>query len=102
MKQKKHIMDSKSFLKKRWIRSPKETDSDTDSDYETFMTPTSWPILLVMKSASEETPMSKLSPFAIQRGLEEIAGILKSAGRLRVVSQQLHSQQTVLALVAGC
>ena len=31
-----------------------------------------------MKSASEERPLNKLSPFAVQKGLQAIAGTLKS------------------------
>ena len=36
-----------------------------------------------MKSASEVTPLLKLSPFAIQKGFQTIAGTLKSTRRLR-------------------
>ena len=36
-----------------------------------------------MKSASEEQPLSKLSPFAVQKGFQAIARTLKSAKRLR-------------------
>ena len=41
------------------------------------------PRFLVMKSASKEGPLSKLSPFAMQKGFEAIAGTLKSTKRLR-------------------
>ena len=34
------------------------------------------------KSASEERPLSKLSPFAVQKGFQPIAGTLKSTKRL--------------------
>ena len=56
-------------------------DSDTDSEYETFVTSTSSPRFVVMKSASEE--LSKLSRYAIQKRFEAIARILKSTRRLR-------------------
>ena len=36
-----------------------------------------------MKSASEERPLNKLSPFAVQKGLQAIARTLKSIRRLR-------------------
>ena len=36
-----------------------------------------------MSSASEEKPLSKLSPFAVQKGFQAIAGTLKSTKRLR-------------------
>ena len=37
---------------------------------------------MVMTSANEEKPLSKLSPFAVQ-GFQAIAGTLKSTKRLR-------------------
>ena len=37
----------------------------------------------MIKSASEEQPLSKLSPFAVQKGFQAIAGTLKSTRRLR-------------------
>ena len=37
----------------------------------------------MVKSASEERPLSKLSPFAVQKGFQAIAGTLKSTKRLR-------------------
>ena len=37
----------------------------------------------MIKSASEEQPLSKLSPFAVQKGFQAIAGALKSTKRLR-------------------
>ena len=48
-----------------------------------FLTSTSWPQFLVMKSASEETLLSKQSLFAIQKGFEAIAGAPTSTRRLR-------------------
>ena len=38
---------------------------------------------MVITSASEEKPLSKLSPFAVQKGFQAIAGTLKSTKRLR-------------------
>ena len=37
----------------------------------------------LLTSASEEKPLSKLSPFAVQKGFQAIAGTLKSTKRLR-------------------
>ena len=37
----------------------------------------------MVKSASEEQPSSKLSPFAVQKGFQAIAGTLKITKRLR-------------------
>ena len=75
-------MDPKQSKRRRTI-SPKDTDTDTDSEHESFITSTSWPRFLVVKSASEEAPLSKLSPFAMQKRFEAIAGTLKSTKRLR-------------------
>ena len=38
---------------------------------------------LIAESASEDLPLQKLSPFAIQKGFQAIAGTLKSIKRLR-------------------
>ena len=59
-----------------------DDDLDSDSDNELFLTNDSWP-KFVLSSASEEKPLSKLSPFAVQKGFQAIAGTLKSTKRLR-------------------
>ena len=59
------------------------TNSDSDSGNELYMNDDNWPRYLVMTSASEESSLSKLSPFAIQKGVQAIAGTLKSIKRLR-------------------
>ena len=48
-----------------------------------FLTKDNWPKFIVVKSASEERPLSKLSPFAVQKGFQAIAGTLKSTKKLR-------------------
>ena len=58
-------------------------DLDSDSDDELFLINDSWPRFIVLSSASEEKPLSKLSPFAVQKGFQAIAGTLKSTKRLR-------------------
>ena len=60
-------------------------DHDLDSDLvdEPFLTNDSWPKFIVLSSASEEKLLSKLSPFAVQKGFQAIAGTLKSTKRLR-------------------
>ena len=58
-------------------------DHDLDSDDELFLMNDSWPRFIVMSSASEEKPLSKLSPFAVQKGFHAIAGTLKTTKRLR-------------------
>ena len=44
---------------------------------------TNWPRLLIVESASEDLPLQKLSPFAVQKGFQAIAGTPKSIKRLR-------------------
>ena len=62
----------------------RDDDSDTDSDNEMLMkSETNWPRCLIVESASEYLPLQKLSPFAVQKGFQVIAGTLKSIKRLR-------------------
>ena len=59
-----------------------DQDSDTDSDNERSYNPcNNWPRFLVVESSSDDLPLSKLSPFAVQKGFQ--AGTLKSIKRLR-------------------
>ena len=61
-----------------------DQDSDTDSDNERFCnTSNNWPRFLVVDSSSDDLPLSKLSPFAVQKGFQAVAGTLKSIKRLR-------------------
>ena len=75
-------MASLSFPKSK-KRTRTDDDSDSDTDNELFLTKDKWPKFIVVKSASEEGPLSKLSPFAVQKGFQAIAGTLKSTKRLR-------------------
>ena len=65
----------------KWNRP--DHDLDSESDDELFLINDSWPRFIVLSSASEEKPLSKLSPFAVQKGFQAIAGTLKSTRRLR-------------------
>ena len=65
------------------IKRTRNDDLDSDSDSELYVTSDTWPRFVVMTSASEEKPLSKLSPFAVQKGFQAIAGTLKSTKRLR-------------------
>ena len=77
-------MSSLSFPKnKKTKRTRTDDDSESDTDNELFLTKDNWPKFIVVKSASEERPLSKLSPFAVQKGFQAIAGTLKSTKRLR-------------------
>ena len=61
-------------------RTRTEDDSDSDTDNELFLTKDNWPRFIVVKPAR---PLSKLSPFAVQKSFQAIAGTLKSTKRLR-------------------
>ena len=75
-------MVSLAFPKKQ-KRTRTDDDSDTESDNELFLTKDNWPRFIVVKFASEEQPLSKLSPFAVQKGFQAIAGTLRSTKRLK-------------------
>ena len=61
-----------------------DQDSDTDSDNErSYNSCNNWPWFLVVESSSDDLPLSKLSPFAVQKGFQAVAGTLKSIKRLR-------------------
>ena len=62
-------------------RSRKEMDSDTESDIEIGVD--SWPRFLIMESTDSDKPLSKLSPFALQKGIQGLAGVPKDVNRLR-------------------
>ena len=74
-------MASSAFYKS--MKRTRNDDLDSDSDSELYVTSDMWPRFIVMSSASEEKPLSKLSPFAVQRGFQAIDGTLKSTKRLR-------------------
>ena len=61
-----------------------DQDSDSDSDNErSYNSDNNWPRFLVVESSSDDLPLSKLSPFAVQKGFQAVAGTLKSIKRLR-------------------
>ena len=59
-------------------------NSDTDSENEMLIkSETNWPRFLIVESVSENLPLQKLSPFAVQKGFQAIIGTLKNIKRLR-------------------
>ena len=80
-----HLPSKYGFLgfSKKQERNKTDNDSDSESDNELFLTKDNWPRFIVLKSASEEWPLSKLSPFAVQKGFQAIARTLKSTKRLK-------------------
>ena len=71
------------FYQKQKKRTRPDDDSDSDTDNELFLMNDNWPRFIVVKTASEERLLSKLSPFAVQKGFQAIARTLKSTKRLR-------------------
>ena len=74
-------------LKWKSIKQGQDEDTDMDSDNEMFMnnenkTKKNWPRFLIVRSADEDIPLQKLSPFTIQKGFQAIDGTLKSIKRL--------------------
>lgn len=65
-------------------RTFNHVDPDSSSDEEIIVDHAdSWPRFLLMKSKTEERSLAKLSPFAIQKGIEGIAGTPTSVRKLR-------------------
>ena len=61
-----------------------DQNSDTDLDNECpYNSRNNWPRFLVVESLSDDLPLSKLLPFAVQKGFQAVAGTLKSIKRLR-------------------
>ena len=59
-------------------------DSDLDSENEcSYKSCNNWPRFLVVELSSDNLPLSKLSPFAVQKGFQVVAGTLKGIKRLR-------------------
>ena len=58
--------------------------NDSDSDYEIRTKTMNWPRFLLVESGDESLPVTKLSPFAIDKGFQAlISGRLRSIKRLR-------------------
>jgi hypothetical protein len=60
-------------------RTRDQVDSDSDSENEIDF----WPRFLIMESTDSSRPLSKLSPFALQKGIQGLAGVAKNITRLR-------------------
>ena len=72
---KKNItMDPKN--KKR--HADRTFDNDSDSDYQIRTKKMNWPRFLLVESGDESPPVTKLSPFAIDKGFRALI-----SGRLR-------------------
>ena len=55
------------------IKRLRNNDQDSDSDSEnerSYNSYKNWPRFLVVESSSDDLPLSKLSPFAVQKGFQ--------------------------------
>ena len=74
----KHNMALKN--KHKWLRDS-DQDTNTESEIKNFLdTTANWPRFLVMELASVDLPLSKLSPFTIQKGFQAIASTIWRMG----------------------
>ena len=60
-----------------------DDDNDSDSDNEIRTKAGHWPHWLIVEGTDEVRPLSKLSPFAIEKGFQGVAGKMKTIKRLR-------------------
>ena len=69
--------------------NPKKRQHDTDSDSDnepkriTVNVTDDWPRFIIIESQDSNKPVAKLSPFAVQKGIEGIAGTVKDVKQLR-------------------
>ena len=68
--------------KKRLRNNYQDSDSKSENEFS-YNSYNNWPRFLVVESSSDDLPLSKLSPFAVQKGFQAVAGTLKSIKRLR-------------------
>ena len=78
-------------------RSRPDSDSEPDSEPSQQST-TVFPRFLIIESLQEDKPLSKLSPFVIEKSIQSMAGTAKSVKKLRngslliEVEKKSHSQ----------
>lgn len=89
-------------------KRPRSDSQDSDSENE-MIVDHGWPRFLVIEGTDEEQPISKLSPFAIAKGLEGLAGTPKDVKKLRngqilvEVDRKAHSDNLLKSkLLANC
>ena len=61
-------------------KNPKRFHQDTDTDSDNEST---WPQFLVIRSTDDKRSLKNLSPFAIQKGIQGLAGEPKSVKKLK-------------------
>ena len=80
------------------LRATSDSDSESDAGSPGLSVLPTWPTFLRIESVDENKPISKLSPFAIQKGIQGLAGEPKTVKKLRSgsllveVTKQVHSR----------
>ena len=78
------ILLYKKKKKKKKRRADRTFDNDSDSDYEIRTKTMNWIRFLLVESGDDSLPVTKLSPFAIDKSFQAlISGRLRSIKRLR-------------------
>ena len=72
-------MANKNPTKRKLVR----LDSDSDLSVDNVPRSDHWPRFIIIESADSDRPISKLSPFAIHKGILGIAGTEKDVRKLR-------------------
>ena len=62
--------------KKRLQDNDQDSDSDSENEHS-YNSYNNWPRFLVVESSSDDLPLSKLSPFAVQKGFQAVAKSIK-------------------------
>ena len=76
-----------------------DTDPDSDSD----IIVQSWPRFLIVESTDPLSPLNKISPFALNKGIQGLAGtpktvkLLRSGALLVEVSKEVHAKNLLKA-----
>lgn len=71
----------KTHLKNTFL----DLDTDNTSENRPALVPSNddWPKFIIIEAAAPDSPIIKLSPFAIQKGITGIAGTVKEVKKLR-------------------
>ena len=95
-------MKEKRFYKRRKTDQPYDSEVDSESsDEESQRRISAWPRFLVVESTDQERSLAKLSPFAIEKAIQGLAGKPKdvkklSSGSLLVIFDERKYSENLL------